>query len=205
MFCLPIIILFHFLLCWLNRSSSSTSKVKCSSPPSLRINSTPISQLGRPHQLQSNTCPVPCRSPVPGYSARFEDVKTPFRTPRLIKRGKRRRGAVVTFSSPAVCEGDVSSHYGSQNEGCVLGTPDYLAPELLLKKPHGPAVDWWSLGVCLYEFLLGGPPFNDETPDQIFNNILERNIEWPPEDDDCLSPVAREAIGKLVERIRFVV
>lgn len=125
----------------------------------------------------------------------MDDVKTPFRTPRLIKRGKRRRGTVVTFSSPAVCEGDVS-HYGSQNEGCVLGTPDYLAPELLLKKPHGPAVDWWSLGICLYEFLLGGPPFNDETPDQIFTNILERNVEWPPEDDDCLSLAAREAIGK---------
>lgn len=165
----------------------------------LKINSTPINQVvtGKSHQLQSNTCPVPCRSPVPGYScpnSKLDDVKTPFRTPRLIKRGKRRRGAVVTFSSPAVNEGDVS-HYGSQNEGCVLGTPDYLAPELLLKKPHGPAVDWWSLGVCLYEFLLGGPPFNDETPEQIFNNILGRQIEWPPEDDDCLSPSARQAIG----------
>jgi serine/threonine protein kinase len=115
-----------------------------------------------------------------------------------MKRGKRRRGAVVTFSSPSVCESTADiSQYGSQNEGCVLGTPDYLAPELLRKKPHGPAVDWWSLGICLYEFLLGGPPFNDETPDKIFNNILERNIEWPPEDDDCLSSAAREAIGTL--------
>lgn len=113
-----------------------------------------------------------------------------------MKRGKRRRGAVVTFSSPSVCESTADiSQYGSHNEGCVLGTPDYLAPELLRKKPHGPAVDWWSLGICLYEFLLGGPPFNDETPDKIFNNILERNIEWPPEDDDCLSSAAREAIG----------
>lgn len=143
--------------------------------------------------VQPNTCPVPCRSPLPGYNARLEEVKTPFRTPRLIKRGKRRR-AVVTFSSPAVGDND-DSHYGSQNEGCVLGTPDYLAPELLKKRPHGSAVDWWSLGVCLYEFLLGGPPFNDETPEQIFTNILERNIEWPPEDDPCLSPAAREAIG----------
>lgn len=88
-----------------------------------------------------------------------------------------------------------TSSYGSQMEGCVLGTPDYLAPELLLRKPHGPAVDWWSLGVCLYEFLLGGPPFNDETPEQIFDNILQNNIEWPPEDDECLSPAARQGIG----------
>ena len=39
------------------------------------------------------------------------------------------------------------------------------------------------------------PPFNDETLENIFKNILERNIEWPPQDDDCLSPAAREAIG----------
>ena len=89
-------------------------------------------------------------------------------------------------------------HCGSPNEGCVLGTPDYLAPELLMMKPHGPAVDWWSLGVCLYEFLLGGPPFNDETTEQVFNNILQRTIEWPPEGDDCLRPAARDAIGSYI-------
>ena len=188
----------RMLLChieMLTNRSLATSKSKNNfSPPSLRINSTPISQLSR-SQLQSNNCPMPCRSPLPGSSSsRQDDAKTPFRTPRLMKRGKR-RGAVVTFSSPAVCESADISQYGSQNEGCVLGTPDYLAPELLLKKPHGPAVDWWSLGICLYEFLLGGPPFNDETPENIFKNILERNIEWPPEDDDCLSPAAREGIG----------
>ena len=38
----------------------------------------------------------------------------------------------------------------------------------------GPAVDWWSLGVCLFEFLTGLPPFNDETPELVFNNILNR-------------------------------
>lgn len=170
----------------------SSSKARSFSPPGGRINSTPISQIGRHHVLP-NTCPVPCRSPVP--HAKSEEAKTPFRTPRLTKRAKRRRG--VVFSSPALMERSSGneSNYGSQNDGCVLGTPDYLAPELLLRKPHGPAVDWWSLGVCFYEFMLGGPPFNDESPELIFNNILQRNVEWPPEDDDCLSPAAREAIG----------
>jgi serine/threonine-protein kinase greatwall len=37
----------------------------------------------------------------------------------------------------------------------VPGTPDYLAPELLLRHPHNEKVDWWSLGVCLYEFMIG--------------------------------------------------
>ncbi|KAI8910966.1 serine/threonine protein kinase 15 [Gorgonomyces haynaldii] len=54
----------------------------------------------------------------------------------------------------------------------VLGTPDYLAPELLLGLGHGPSVDWWSFGVCVYEWTNGVPPFNGETVNQVFNNIL---------------------------------
>lgn len=38
----------------------------------------------------------------------------------------------------------------------------------------GPAVDWWALGVCLFEFMTGIPPFNDETPEAVFHNILQR-------------------------------
>lgn len=36
-------------------------------------------------------------------------------------------------------------------------------------------MDWWSLGVCLYEFMTGVPPFNDETPQKVFDNILSRS------------------------------
>lgn len=61
-------------------------------------------------------------------------------------------------------------HRGSSK--ALLGTPDYLAPELLLGIGHGTAVDWWSLGVCLFEFLTGYPPFMDEAPEAIFKNIL---------------------------------
>ena len=64
-----------------------------------------------------------------------------------------------------------------------MGTPDYLAPELLLGTGHGPEVDWWALGCILYEFIAGVPPFNADTPEEIFDNILDRNIEWPDEED----------------------
>ncbi|XP_068091789.1 serine/threonine-protein kinase greatwall isoform X2 [Hyperolius riggenbachi] len=99
---------------------------------------------------------------------------TPFRTPKSVRRG----AAQV------------------DNEK-ILGTPDYLAPELLLGKPHGPAVDWWALGVCLFEFLTGIPPFNDETPAHVFQNILKRDIPWP-EDDETLSVNAHGAIDILL-------
>ena len=61
----------------------------------------------------------------------------------------------------------------------ILGTPDYLAPELLLHNPHSNAVDWWGLGICLYEFLIGVPPFSDETAELVFENILAGQLEWP--------------------------
>ena len=78
----------------------------------------------------------------------------------------------------------------------VVGTPDYLAPELLLGTFHGPEADWWSLGAILYEFVIGVPPFNAETPSDIFRNILDRRIEWPGEDE--LSPECRDLIEKLL-------
>lgn len=54
-----------------------------------------------------------------------------------------------------------------------LGTPDYVAPELLQGKGDAPSVDWWALGVCLFEFLTGLPPFNAATPANIYSNILD--------------------------------
>ncbi|EEC01497.1 protein kinase, putative [Ixodes scapularis] len=86
---------------------------------------------------------------------------------------------------------------GRPLEGRILGTPDYLAPELLLRQQHGAAVDWWALGVCLYEFLTGLPPFSDTSPEAVFNNILSRDLQWP-EGEEALSQVAQEAIEELL-------
>lgn len=59
-----------------------------------------------------------------------------------------------------------------ESNKAILGTPDYLAPELLLGIEHGPAVDWWALGICMFEWLCGYPPFADDSPEAIFSNIL---------------------------------
>ena len=79
----------------------------------------------------------------------------------------------------------------------AVGTPDYLAPELLLGTGHGLEADWWSLGVVLFEMVVGCPPFSASTPEGIFQNILERNIAWPPE--CCISPELADLIDRLLE------
>ncbi|GFY84319.1 AGC (cAMP-dependent, cGMP-dependent and protein kinase C) kinase family protein [Actinidia rufa] len=73
----------------------------------------------------------------------------------------------------------------------VVGTPDYLAPEILLGMGHGATADWWSVGVILFELLVGIPPFNAEHPQAMFipsaeahdtSYFMSRYI-WNPEDD----------------------
>ncbi|OUM66502.1 hypothetical protein PIROE2DRAFT_6226 [Piromyces sp. E2] len=96
----------------------------------------------------------------------------------------------------------------TSNNRDLLGTPDYLAPELLLGFGNGCEGDWWSLGVCLFEFLYGYPPFTDETPSFIFKNILDQKIQWPEEDeeDQEVSECAKDLIKHLLDpnpKLRF--
>lgn len=80
----------------------------------------------------------------------------------------------------------------------VVGTPDYLAPESILGiGTDDRAVDWWALGVVLYEFLYGIPPFHAETPEKVFDNIISRRIDWH-EDEVEVSPEARDLMNRLM-------
>jgi serine/threonine protein kinase len=61
----------------------------------------------------------------------------------------------------------------------LCGTPEYLAPEMILNKGYSKCVDWWSLGILLYEILVGLDPFNDEDPMVIYQKIIAGKIKFP--------------------------
>lgn len=63
------------------------------------------------------------------------------------------------------------------------GTPEYLAPELLLGQGYSKVVDWWTLGVLLYEMLTGLPPYYDEDVPKMYKKILQAPLTFPDEFD----------------------
>ncbi|KAJ3016628.1 camp-dependent protein kinase catalytic subunit [Thoreauomyces humboldtii] len=75
------------------------------------------------------------------------------------------------------------------------GTPDYIAVEIVANKPYGCAVDWWSLGVLIFELVSGKTPFGDDSSDRIYDNIQSGRIKWHP----LLKGPGKDVVRRLLE------
>jgi protein kinase A len=73
-------------------------------------------------------------------------------------------------------------------------TPEYAAPEIILCKGHGKAADWWSLGILIYELLIGSNPFISDDPLVLYQNIIECKIRFP-----YIEVSARSFISQLLQ------
>ncbi|CAH8337577.1 unnamed protein product [Eruca vesicaria subsp. sativa] len=80
----------------------------------------------------------------------------------------------------------------------TVGTPDYIAPEVLLKKGYGVECDWWSLGAIMYEMLVGYPPFYSDDPVTTCRKIVSWRTQLVFPEDARLTPEARDLICSLL-------
>lgn len=80
----------------------------------------------------------------------------------------------------------------------TVGTPDYIAPEIFIRKGYSQECDWWSLGAIMFECLVGWPPFCSETPQETYRKILnwQETLQFP--DDIHLSPESEDLIRRLL-------
>ena len=89
-----------------------------------------------------------------------------------------------------------SVHAPTSRRNTLCGTLDYLPPEMVEGREHDEQVDTWALGVLLYEFLVGMPPFETESHSATYRRIQRVDIRWPsgmPED-------AKDLISKLLKK-----
>jgi serine/threonine kinase 38 len=95
-------------------------------------------------------------------------------------------------------DGKKSLHRDRKLAYSTVGTPDYIAPEVFAQTGYGQECDWWSLGVIMYECLVGYPPFYAEDPMSTCRKIVNwrKTLVFP--DEARLSPDARDLISRLI-------
>ena len=76
----------------------------------------------------------------------------------------------------------------------LCGTPDYIAPEVVLNRGHGRGADWWSFGVLVYEMLAGYPPFYDADTAETYRKIVDGGFAVPPH----FSAAAKDLVARLL-------
>ncbi len=92
-----------------------------------------------------------------------------------------------------VYEGEPRSRSNS-----MVGTEEYIAPEILRGKSHGAAVDWWCLGVLMHELAYGETPFKGSVRLETFDNIMTKDV--PARERDTMSPEFRDIVHKLLTK-----
>lgn len=90
---------------------------------------------------------------------------------------------------------------GNQQANSFWGTPEYLAPETLLRKGTGKAADWWSFGAIVYEMMTGLPPYYDKNRQELYNNIKNKEIDFFDDKDlneKKVSDNAKDFLSKIL-------
>lgn len=148
-----------------------------------------IDQFGHLKLADFGLSKVGINSPSPrrlSSSSSSEDESNPLITQCLVHY---RRNSSASFSSS-------DSINSPKTANSVIGTPDYIAPELFNSNDDDFTVDWWALGIIVYEFLMGTPPFHATALEQILCNIANLKVVF----DQEISSAAKDLVSQLLER-----
>jgi len=97
---------------------------------------------------------------------------------------------------------EMGKELGKQKKKKFVGTPHYLAPEIISEQKASFAADWWAVGVIMFEMMVGSVPFSGNTPDEVFENILKNRRDCELDigyNDNQISPDAADLINGLLE------
>eukprot|EP00475_Leptophrys_vorax_P006543 TRINITY_DN1405_c0_g1_i1.p1 TRINITY_DN1405_c0_g1~~TRINITY_DN1405_c0_g1_i1.p1 ORF type:complete len:544 (+),score=155.01 TRINITY_DN1405_c0_g1_i1:39-1670(+) len=104
---------------------------------------------------------------------------------------------VDDFGHLCLTDFGLAKHLNPEEEAhSFVGTPEYLAPEIVQQAGHGKAADWWCLGIFLYELTVGVTPFYAQKVDDMYNKIVNAKVKFPPR----LSEECRDLISQLLVR-----
>uniref|UniRef100_A0A183BRA9 non-specific serine/threonine protein kinase n=1 Tax=Globodera pallida TaxID=36090 RepID=A0A183BRA9_GLOPA len=111
-------------------------------------------------------------------------VAKPFESKRRAETWRKNRRAYVMSFPDCVLDDPMVKAFST------VGTPDYIAPEVFQPNGYTKSCDWWSLGVIMYEMLIGYPPFCSETPQETYRKVMnwQQTLVFPPE-----IPISTEA------------
>ncbi|XP_048873066.1 protein kinase C delta type-like isoform X2 [Brienomyrus brachyistius] len=103
------------------------------------------------------------------------------------------RDGHIKIADFGMCKENV---FGENRATTFCGTPDYIAPEILLGQKYSFSVDWWSFGVLMYEMLIGQSPFHGDDEDELFESIRMDTPLYPR----WITKEAKDLLERLFER-----
>lgn len=164
--------------------------LRCSvSPMLVRCSSVGRDEPPRPSGPCAESCIDPlCIQPAWANSSCF--------TPRLVSStpARTRRPRAEPLKKPSLPQLVVEPTDARSNS--FVGTHEYLAPEIIRGDGHGSSVDWWTLGIFLYELLYGRTPFRGPGNDETLTNVVSQGLKFP--DSPAVSFHARDLIRGLL-------